>query len=325
MDPRTVNFLIFAVVSVVALALGHEARRRGWLDESWSRRIHFHTVAWVWTITSVLALWRLELHPGQIWLIALNPAVLVAGSAAAILLARAMKLSRSATGVMAIAGGVTNSGVTLGAYVCYRLLEPPEQAIAYALAWVSVMQVCGIVMLYPIARHYGSDPASTRSLRELMFATFIDWRSLPLLGALVGVLLSWAGASDGGLVDRFHLLHLLFFLGGGASYFGIGMRLRLGRSLRRYPREHAILAAVHFIAMPLLVAGLVWLINRSPLPLDGLGTDVVLITAFMPTAIMTVMIANLFDLDAHLAGAVWLWNTIFFLAAPLPILLLAYT
>ena len=47
-----------------------------------------------------------------------------------------------------------------------------------------------------------------------------------------------------------------------------------------------------------------------------------LLIAFMPTAIQTVIVANLFHLDARMAGSVWIVNTLIFICLVLPAILL---
>jgi hypothetical protein len=61
MDARA-KYVAFVSVSAAALVLGYLSRRRGWLPEQASERIHFHTVRWIWGVSGVLAMWAIPLQ-----------------------------------------------------------------------------------------------------------------------------------------------------------------------------------------------------------------------------------------------------------------------
>ena len=122
------------------------------------------------------------------------------------------------------------------------------------------------------------------------------------------------------VIDEYKTLDVLFYLGGFGGYFGIGLRLRLG-DVRKYLREHVLLAAVKFAGIPLLSVGILAVVNLTPVPLSTLGQNVVVVEAFMPMAIQGVMIANLFHLDGRMASTLWLVNTVLFVLIPMPILI----
>jgi len=50
----------------------------------------------------------------------------------------------------------------------------------------------------------------------------------------------------------------------------------------------------------------------------------VILEAFSPIAINVVIVSNLFGLDARLAAALWLSNTLAFCILPLPVILYLY-
>lgn len=319
MNPRTIAFLVFTAFSLLALLAGYVARKRNWLSEAASRPIHLHTVIWLWSPICILTLWRIPLDKRNLWLLLLQPLTMAIPAYAMIPLARMLGFNRSHTGVLAISSGLSNNGFTLGAYLCFALLNPAQNALAYAMACVSIMQATMVFIIYPIARAYGHSEQE-ESLSRLILANFTDIRSVPLYAALTGLALAvfhvpfpekWFGPG---------LLTTLFYVGGLGTYMGIGMRLRLGDS-KSYFKDYAVLGLMRFAAIPALTALLLLLIRLTPWPLDPLAQQVFQIEAFVPAATMTVIMANLFHLDARMASVTWLWNTILFVVVPLPLLI----
>jgi len=318
MDP-TLRFVIFGVFSSACLWGGYVARKRGWLDETVSRPIHFHTVVWTWSLAALFSLWKTPLQPQDLWLIVMQTAIVAAAGFGAIPVARLCGCTREQTGVIAIASSVGNFGFTLGAYLCYTLLDDGAAALTLAIVYVSIMQVAGVILIYPLARHYAGRSSADTPLWRLIAANFIDPRGLPLWGAVAGAVLAHHVPFPR-VVREYPLLDILFFVGAFGGYFGIGLRLRLGRSLHDW-KAHAIVAGMKFAFIPLLTLAMLRGIGLVGSGLGPTARQVVLVCSCMPAAIWVPMMANLFHLDIRLAGSVWLWNTILFLLIPLPVLL----
>ena len=316
----TVKFLIFVAFSTASLVLGYVSRRRNWFHEDVSRRLHFHTIVWIWTIVFAFSIWKLPITTEALWLVVVE-LILVAGVGLAVIpLARMIGCDRRQVGVMAVASGVANIGITLGAFLVICLVRPVEEGRAYAMAMTAVMQVLAIVVMYPVCVHFATGTAARRSPLRLILGTFIDVRSMPLAGSALGLTLAILDAPYPAWVDDHAVLDILFYLACFSTYVGIGMRLYLGDSLRFW-RQHLLLAGVRFGLVPLVVWSVILFSGWTLMPIGPTLRDVLLIQAFMPSAVMTVMLANLFHLDVRLACVAWLWNTILFLLVPLPILL----
>lgn len=322
MDPRTFQFLIFAAFGAASLWAGYLARKRGWMDESASRPIHFHTIVWVWSAAAVVSLWRMPLRADALWLIAIQPVLMLLGGYGMIPLARALGCPRPAVGVLAVGAALGNLGFTLGGYLCYSLLQPADDALGYAIFYVQVMQVATVPLVYPLARRFAADTDVPRTGPwSLIRETVLDPRSMPMHGAFAGIALAAFGPPFPHSLQRLHLTDILFYLGALGGYFGIGLRLRIGDSVRHL-REHLALAIIKFALFPLASLAAIAAIGLTPWPLGDTARQVVLVQSFMPTAIATVMIANLFHLDARLASVAWLWNTVAFAVLVLPGILL---
>jgi predicted permease len=323
MNP-TAQFTIFCIFNAVCLMAGYGARRRNLLGEHTARPIHFMTVSFVWGSVALLSLWKLPPQSSNLWLLAIEPLLVAVPAFAVVPIARWMGCDNKRIGVIAMAAGLGNLGFTLGAYLCYTLLNDSkgqgDAALAYAVAQVNLMMFFGVLMLYPLARHFGGHHSSDRSVIRLIVTSFFDLRALMVHCAIVGVVLAYMKVPYPAVIDEYKTIDVLFYLGGFGGYFGIGLRLRLGDA-RKYLREHALLAAVKFAGIPLLSVGILAAMNLTPTPLPSLGQSVVVVGAFMPVAIQSVMIANLFHLDGRMASTLWLVNTVLFVLIPLPVLI----
>ncbi len=325
MDPRTLQFTLFCVFNALCLVGGYGARRRRLLDEQVARPIHFVTVSYVWGAVALLSIWRLPPETTNLWLLAIEPILVAVPALAVIPIARRMGCDNKQTGVIAASAGLGNLGFTLGAYLCYTLLNNPEDpsqgvsALAFAVAQVNIMALAGVVMIYPMARHFGGERPGDMSLPRLILTSIFDLRALMIHCAIVGAVLAYLHVPYPTVLDRMHVITILFYVGGFGGYFAIGLRLRLG-DWHRYLREHTLLALVKFAGIPLLSLGVLALVNLTPHPFALLGQKVVMVEAFMPMAIQGVMIANLFHLDGRMASTLWLVNTMLFVVLPLPML-----
>jgi predicted permease len=323
MDPRTLQFTIFCVFNALCLAAGYGARRRNLLGEHVARPIHYVTVSVIWGGVALLSIWKLPPERANLWLIAIEPLLVIIPAFAVIPVARWMGCNNKQTGVLATSAGLGNLGFTLGAYLCYTLLDGPETsgdaALAYAVAQVNLMAMAGVLALYPLARHFGESPTHDQSVTRLIVTSFFDFRALMVHCAILGCVLAYMNVPFPAVIEKVYAIDILFYLGGFGGYFAIGLRLRLGDT-RRYLREHALLAAVKFAGIPLLSLGILALMNLTPVPLAPLGQKVVLVEAFMPMAIQGVMIANLFHLDGRMASTLWVVNTALFVLLPLPVI-----
>ncbi len=321
MDPRTVKFICFAAFGGAALWAGYAARKRQWVREEVSRHVHLHTVVWVWSSVSLLSLWVQPLRWRDAPLAMVQVILVGASALAAVGVCRALRLARPQIAAVSISSGLGNLGFTLGGYVCYVLLTPHATALGIAIAYVTVMQVAGVVLLYPLARHYSQHAPGDVGLGRLILSGLWDVRAAPLYGALLGEVLGTMKLPVPGAVGQWHLIDILFYLGSFGGYFGIGLRLRLGDSLKLL-KGHAVAAGVKFVFIPLLTVAMLMLLAQLHWPLSPTARQVALVEAAMPTAIQSVMIANLFHLDSRQASSLWLWNTVLFFILGFPLVLL---
>ncbi|MEM1208597.1 MAG: hypothetical protein AAGI54_04955 [Planctomycetota bacterium] len=329
MDPATTQFLIFTAFNAACLVSGYVARRRGWLSPGFSRGLHTFTVAVLWASMNFLCVWAVPLEPSLVWL-AVFPTVLIGvGVAWSCAVGKAMRLPRMSLGVVMISSGVSNTGFTLGAYLCYCLLDDGQgaggRALAMGVAMVTVMQIAAIPILYPLASHFG--PASTgHAVWRLVLKSFWDIRAMPLYAGGAGLVMNTLGATVAPAVAAPERLldawwvQVLIYAGAFGATFGIGMNLHPRGMLKPW-REHLTLASAKYVAFPLGTWALLWLTQWTFAPVEGLLGRMLWIESFMATGLMSVMVANMFHLDARLSANLWVVNTALFVAVPLPLLI----
>jgi len=310
--------------------LGRWLRKRGWVNESASRAVHLWTVVLLWSPVSLISFWQLPVDGQVPRLIGLQLLMMLWGWFVISRVARLFGFDRDRTGVLTLSTVLSNQGFTLGAFLCYSILRPADQALSYAMAFVVSMQLFMVLIFYPVARRY--ELAARRDAEpevvfddvpvgRLILSSFLDIRAAPMYAALAGLGLN--GAALGmprWLSGEGPFMTGLIFAGAAGSYLGIGLRLRMG-DIRGHGLNHLVVGCAKFIAMPLAMAATLVALRWIGYPFKPLVEQVLLISSFMPTAMNSVIICNLFHLNARAASVLWLVNTVLFLAIPLPLIL----
>ena len=308
--------IAFVIVSLLSLVAGMAARRYRLVHEGVSRAVHFHTVSWVWSSLALLSVWRMTVTGEALWLLLIVPVMGAVPMVLVLLVGRWVGLRRDALAVTAISAGVANTGATLGAYLAKMRIEPAGEALGYAIVYVTIMAIAGILMLYPLAAHFaaGSGGQGGRpSLGRLLVKSFWCLPALSMYATLAGAALSLGDVPFPAALEQGHVIDALFYAAAVGGYFGIGLRLRFDPPWRD-AGAHGLLALARFAIAPLCAVGLLMLIPDLP----GVMGRVVVLESFMPAAIFSVMTANIFHLNARLAASLWLWNTLAFFLLVLP-------
>lgn len=268
----------------------------------------------------MLGLWRFDTEPRNFWLIPIQAAMVIIPAFIALPLARLIGCSRDHACVVALLSALSNTGTTLGAYLCYVYIQPHAQALAFGVAMVNLSQLTAVLVLFPVARHYSPEQQAAVPLGRLMLRNFTDIRAMGFYGAIAGLALAIFKVPFPAVIDDWRLIDALSSFSAFGSYFGIGLLLRLDRVVTHL-QEHILVAAMKFIVTPVLTLLMLLAIQRTHAPLGDTAWQVVMVQSAMPTGILAVMIANLFRLDAQMASVSWVVNTLVFSVVVLPVLL----
>ena len=343
MDPRT-EFFALVIVSALSIIAGYFSRERGWLHEDFSRKVHWVTIVILWSSAGFFALWNLEPRIANLWVLAIEPLLVVIPAFLIIPLGKAIKLERKQVGVLALAAGLRNSGFALGAFLAYAILPvgnllrqeagpggvlSPERsnelsisALAYGLLIVMTMSMAVVIFLFPMVLHFAGDGQEKQHIGRVIYKSFVDWKAMLFYSSAAGITLAYSPIPCPQFVFDWYILKGLIFIGSAAAYFGIGMRMHI-HHLKPHVKSHALVAGVKFLATPVLTLGLLLIArNIGITPPPGMLDQTFMLIAFMPTAIQVVIVANLFHLDARMAGSVWIVNTLIFLCIVLPVILI---
>jgi predicted permease len=298
------RLILMISVIVGSLAIGYAARKLRWLPERLSPRITRTAMIWLQPPLLALLIWGLE-APG--WRVALLPAILAAlitimwplGAVGG----RLMGLKRPQAGSFTLSCMFSNMGLTYGAFVCYILLGERGAALGmiWCMAFMPMLYTVGLM----VARRYGRE--GRRTVWQTLTDALREPESRnPLLGLATGALLYALAPArpDAGaaVVDFMVPFSTAIYL------FAIGLSLRL-TSVVTYWRECLGVAAVKFLVTPVIGLGLAWLAGYWAME-DRALLQVVFIQSTTPTAIMGLILAQLFDLDEQLANAAWLTTNI---------------
>jgi predicted permease len=331
MESTTMQFVVFLAFSMACFFGGYACRKKGWVDEKHSRPIHLFTIIFLWAPVSLVIFWELSFEGANgrdVILLMVAQPILMCLSAAIMAFAvpwRRLKTPPEQRGVMILAAALSNHGFPLGAYFCYAMLNDnpgdPERALYLGSAYVTSMQIFMILIFYPVARHYG--PEDTRSMPKLILGSFIKPAAIPLYMAALGATLNLSGVPAPDWIESSGILIVFFYLGALGSYGGIGLRFRFSDSNDSLKMQ-GILAASQFAVYPLITLAFLALVATGSLHPQPLTRGVFILEAFTPTALNTVIVCNLFHLDARLASNLWLWNTLAFAVIVAPILIFFY-
>ena len=210
--------------------------------------------------------------------------------------------------VFVISASLSNHGFTMGGMLGFLLLG--EKGLALSAIFITYFVPYTFLFIFFYANMSTEGPQL--NLRDL-FRFLCNIRNMPLLAVLIAIGLKL------GDIDRPTIIfpiHLLLAISIALYYFALGINFERS-DIRSFSKEQGLLAVIKFILIPLLTVVLI-----QPFDLSTDIRTVILMQAFMPVAVYAVMTAILFNLNIRLASSLFIGNTIVFLAALLPAVLL---
>lgn len=305
----TTRFILFQVLIIVPFVSGMVAKRfyrfRS-LPAFTKGLIRLNLVF----IEPVIVLW-------STWGLALTDEMAVLPLAGISLVALGMAFGGAGRRVLGVSGkrgatflissSLANHGFTMGAFLCYLFLG--EKGLGLAFLFLSYFMPCIFLVIFPYARMQSTgERFGMASIRGF----FLNLQNMPFYAVIVSLLLLWLGIVRPAAafpVDVFIVVSMALY------YFTLGLNFEMPAFFAS-GRENAALAAIKFMLVPGVVLAVL-----SAVRLDPAIETVILLQAFMPAAIYSVVASVLFDLDGPLASNMFVWNTLLFLAGVLPVLL----
>lgn len=312
---------ITAALVIGGMSGGYACRRMKLLGERTASTLMMTVAVFGYPLVSLLGIWATKLSGVDFWLPLQAVIHMVIMAFLGLVIARLMGLSKPRRGLFSIASALGNTGVTLGAFVCYFLFGDAGLGLSniYGLLFGPLV----VLLIYPIARrHSTSGPGDP--LGRMLVRNLLDWRSIALPVSLAGIGLSLAGVPRPQFVADFHIMDGLVWTINAAVYFAIGLRLH-GEFI--WPMRWTLLALafLRFILAGAVGIGLLAITWLTPWAVPWrISGEVMVIQSFVSMAVTTVAVASMFHLKPRQASTMFVVNTVMYLVIVLPIVLYAF-
>lgn len=302
------KYILFQSLIVTAFAIGFLLRKRHANPERLSSRLVMANLVLIEPPIALWSIWGLALGADLIVLPAAGVALVLAGFAFGVPLARLLGLSGRRRATFLISASLANHGFTMGGIVCYLLMG--ERGLGLSFIFVSYFSFYLYAVVFPYAEfHTGASRPLGERLRELVF----NARNMPLYAACAGMALSAAGIGRPAAAVP---IDALLMASVAAYYLALGLNFALD-DVRVSMGAHVALGALKFALVPLCA-----IVPLAFLEVDPAVKSVVIVQSFAPAAVYSVVTAVVFRLDARLASGMFVVNTLVYLGAVLPAIFL---
>jgi hypothetical protein len=338
------RIFVFLACIVAASVGGYALRRLGWAKREWAPRLMSAAIIGCDAPISLLAVWYLAIQ-ADVWKVPVAGAIVaVATSLAGLEIGRRLRLPPQDRAVFGLQGGMGNVGYTLGGALCFALWG--IQGLALEQMFCVMWPFYAFLFCFPIARHYGEQaagsprekpamrggtaglappcvshgrplqrnarpgkagratrapkPSVLRYAAGVLLRSLTDLRSLPLYMVMLGLVLNVRGVAPPEAIQRWRVIDGLMVLGIFLQFGGVGLTVE-ARRLPAFWKPALGTAALKFLLSPALMLGAALLLGLSGMPLY-----VCLLLAAMPTALYSVLMANIFGLNKDLANATFI-------------------
>ncbi len=317
MSPVVLKFSVTASAILLAMLAGYLCRRFGWLKEEIGEALMTFVAVAGYPVAGLLTIWGTPLRPADAMLPLGCVAHVLVMTFASLGLARLVARDRAEIGLLAMTGGIGNNGFTMGAFILYLLYG--EQAMGLSNIYLIMFMPVAVLLMYPIARHHArSEPSGTWI--DLLRSSLFDWRAIGLPVSLAAIGLSAAGVPRPDFFARWHLVDIVVYTITPVAFFSIGLRFH-GSKILPLCRQIAWLTVIRFPLGAAAGIAIAWLVGLTPWAFEDLRWKVFVFQAFVPTAVTSVAIANMFDLKPREASVLFVSNTLLYLVAVLPLTL----
>lgn len=310
-----ITFIVF--ILFIPLVAGYLIRRRRLLQEP--DIISTRTIVWLTKLITpvivLLSFWKLELTSLKIFTLPVA-GLLISATALipALFFSRLHKLSRRQKGSYLGSAMFSNIGYTLGGFIAFVLYG--EVGFGLTVLFCLYFKPYYYTVGFYMAENYGSEKKIKigQNLKRI-FTEGI--RLLPLLGLMAGIglnLLSVPRPQAAGHINDF-LIPVSTFI----YMLAIGLTMKFS-AIKRFKSPLLSISLIKFVFSPAVGILLAYLFGYHTV-MDGLPLKITLIEAFMPSAIASLILPSLFNLDQDLANSLWLFTT-FMIIPLLPVILL---
>ena len=302
-------------VLVVGLTSGYLASSRFGLPEHFAKKIMTTVLVCFNWLIALLVIWPMHLSRQLIWLPIVGVILMLTITALSAGLFSFLEHNRRSRLTLILAGGLSNTGYTGGAFVCYVLFGTAGLALAniYLLLCLPAFYLIYLPLLK--VRELRTENRNTR----LKLNFLLDLRMLAIPVIIAAIILNLTDVKSPGFIAKLHIIDILVYIASTLSFFAIGLRVKLSR-LKNYINLYFPVAAVKFILTPAVALLIIALLAMTGQNLNGLVQKVIIVLSATPSAVLMVTMSNVFNLDGPLASALWVVTMAVFAAIVVPVL-----
>ena len=307
-------------VLVGGLISGYLASNRFSSPERFAKKIMTAIlVSFNWLI-ALLVIWRMQLTSQLIWLPIVGVVLMVTITVLSAGLFYSLEPDRKSRLTLILAGGLSNTGYTGGAFVCYALFGTAGLALAHIYLLLCLPTFYLIYL--PLLKVHELRTKDSNAKLKLNF--LLDFRMLAIPAIITAIVLNLTRVKSPGFIAEFYIIDIFVYIASILSFFAIGLQVNLSR-LKNYISLYFLLGAVKFILTPAVALLIIWLLALTGRNLTVPVQKVIIVLSVTPSAVLMVTMSNVFDLDGPLASALWVATMATFAAIVVPVLFFVFT
>ena len=301
---ETLKFALFQVVILAPFILGYLTRNKFNNPEKTTRAILRTNIIIIEPLIVLWCIWGLKFTSDLILLPFAGLFLAVLGLFCGFLFSPFLRIKGIRKQTFLISSSLANHGFTMGGFLCYFFLGEKGLGLSIILVLYFIPYVYGFI--FPSAKIASKRISENgRSLKNLI----LDPHNMPLFAMVLTIMLRISGIKRPAInfpIEALLLLSVsLYYLSLGINFTSL--------EIKNLKKEHLSLAVIKFIAVPLTAFFIMRLLNP-----DQTVMAIIMIQAFMPAAIFSVVTSVLFNLDAKMASSLFVLNTLIFMIAILP-------
>jgi predicted permease len=310
-----IRLVSMLTVLVGGLVSGYLAGSRFGVPEHFAKKIMTAVLVCFNWLIALLAIWPLQLSKQLIWLPVVGLALISVVTAISTVFFHFLEPDRKTRLTLILAAGLSNTGYTGGAFVCYVLFGMDGLAMANIYLLLSVPAF--YIFYLPYLKVHELRAKDRTAALKLDF--LLDFRMLVIPAVIAAIILNLTSVKQPAFITKFYIIDILVCIASSLSFFAIGLRVKLSR-LKNYINLYFLISAIKFILTPALAILFIALLTLAGQNLNSTVQKVIIILSATPSAVLMVTMSNVFDLDGPLASALWVITMAIFVAIVVPVL-----
>ena len=301
---ETLKFALFQVVILAPFLTGYLARKKFKTPKKTTKVILRSNIIIIEPLIVLWCIWGLKFTSDLILLPFAGLFLAVLGLFCGFLFSPFLRIKGIRKQTFLISSSLANHGFTMGGFLCYFFLGEKGLGLSIIMVLYFIPYVYGFI--FPSAKIASNKiPASTRSLKKLI----LDPHNMPLFAMVLTIMLRLSGIKR---PDINFPIEALLLLSISLYYLSLGINFT-SLEIKNLRKEHFALSVIKFLIVPFTTFIILRFINP-----DQTVMAVIMIQAFMPAAIFSVVTSVLFNLDTKIASSLFVLNTVIFLLIILP-------